>query len=802
MIENLWVFSEEDTLVEVLGDGLPFYDAVFTETLNGTDKLEFSIPGDHPGAANVVRGHIVVFRLPEGTYRAFRIKTHRNGFDDSGARYRYFYCEDLAVDELNAAPIIDRRPNNPLDALIGALENSFWRVGQVDSGFPEASTNFYHETAMSCLQKMAETWGGEFRFRIEHDGRRITGRYVDFLRQRGTDNGIRVTVGKNMRTLEGEEDITALATALYGYGRGEEKEDTGGFGRRISFADVEWKVENGDPVDKPLGQEWVGDPEALAVWGLRGGTVHRFDFVVFEDIEDPEELLRLTWEELQKRKAPQVNYKVGMVDLEYTEGRGHEAVRLGDWVTVIDDDFQPALQFKARVIERKIPLRNPEQTELTIGQVVPTLTDIVNRADRNARDAVKIGDSISLLDSTINTLTDELRRTPGVVYISPTDGILVADHLKDQNPTSAIQLKGGMLAIADEWDPVANDFKWRAFGTGSGFTADLITAGTLNASLVQIRSTTSDDEGGKILSLYDGRVTSYFDGQKMIEVGGHQIRIWPYSHDTGGAVPHLGGEIFSVVQDDRTFLAIGGRDIVGIGLIDPAETQVDPLLWLDRVAGYNALAGPRSENTSDLRFLFIDADRRYAFENKGGPGIWMSRGDLSGEQVADVEINIGDEDRSSEVGAFRLFQSLPGGGWRLLAEVSNKDVYFPLQNTEDGILWLDNEASIRRTGTHLQIRARPNNYITINKNTGAIGFVMGGVQVFTFRPDGTVNTSSSTMNIQQEATASDEQPRERETSPRRVRRLKEGAIYTAPELKRRAKSGKETGRNDHLGDSE
>src|SRR5690606_34148023 len=114
-------------------------------------------------------------------------------------------------------------------------------------------------------------------------------------------------------------------------------------------------------------------------------------------------------------------------------------------------------------------------------------------------------------------------------------------------------------------------------------------------------------------------------------------------------------------------------------------------------------------------------DRRYALESKGGPGIWMGRGDLSGEQVADVEIYIGDEDRSSEVGSFCLFQSLPGGGERLLAEVSNKDVYFPLQNTEDGILWVDNEASIRRTNTHLQIRSSPSSYITMNKSTGAIG---------------------------------------------------------------------------------
>src|SRR5690606_41926649 len=65
---------------------------------------------------------------------------------------------------------------------------------------------------------------------------------------------------------------------------------------------------------------------------------------------------------------------------------------------------------------------------------------------------------------------------------------------KDQHPTSAIQLKGGMLAIANEWDPAKNDFNWRVFGTGDGFTADLLTAGTLNASLVRIRSQITDEE--------------------------------------------------------------------------------------------------------------------------------------------------------------------------------------------------------------------------------------------------------------------------------------------------------------------
>src|SRR5690606_9716697 len=106
---------------------------------------------------------------------------------------------------------------------------------------------------------------------------------------------------------------------------------------------------------------------------------------------------------------------------------------------------------------------------------------------------------------------------------------------------------------------------------------------------------------------------------------------------------------------------------------------------------------------------------------------------------------------------------------------------------------------IRRTATHLQIRSTPSNYITMNKSTGAIGFVMNGQQVFTFRPDGTIGTLGGNINssgLRQEAAAPMaapvEAPRERKKSTgRRGRKLnKSDAIYTAPELKRRAKRWK------------
>src|SRR5690554_5986329 len=753
MIENLWVFSEEDTLVEVLGDGLPFYDAVFTEVLNGTDKLEFSMPGDHPRAANVVRGHIVVFQLPEGPYRAFRIKTHRNGFDDSGTRYRYFYCEDLAVDELNAAPIIDRRPNNPLDALNAALENSFWRVGRVDGGFPEAHTNFYHETAMSAFQKMVETWGGEFRFRIEHDGRRITGRYVDFLRQRGTDNGVRVTVGKNMRTLEGEEDITALATALYGYGRGEEKEDTGGFGRRISFADVEWKVENGDPVDKPLGQEWVGDPEALAVWGLRGGTVHRFDFVIFEDVEDPEELLRLTWEELQKRKAPQVNYRVGLIDLEYTEGRSHEATRIGNWGLVIDDDFKPPLEFKARVVERKIPLREPDKAELTLGHVVPTLTDIVNRADRNSRNAIQIGDPISLLDSRFQTLTDELNRTPGFVYITPTDGLLVTDKPKDQNPTSAIRLKGGMLAIANEWDPAKGDFNWRAFGTGDGFTASMLTTGTLNANLVEITSVDLQTGRERRIEIYDGALLSYTEDYLTAALYSYSFHIFDHglysdgSHtgNRAGKMSLAWGRRLNDPEDQfnargialttmHDLLILGKQTEETAGKFDETPFYWNRGIQLAHVAGPNAEGDYSKLWTLQLVSSYPREDRSFY----DVPIIDLSIGDLNGNHESGIYCVIGDRDNGGAGRHFSIYEhrNTSGNRYRAMSLTPNE-----LYLNREYLVFSQPGGTAERgwiyaTSNALVFYKNNNNYFGINLADPSFGVVLNGTARFVVSPSG------------------------------------------------------------------
>ena len=119
--------------------------------------------------------------------------------------------------------------------------------------------------------------------------------------------------------IEREVDTSGVVTALYGRGKGIEL-DSGSYGRRLTFADVV-------AADKPAGQEWIGDTEALARWGRPGGR-HRFGVFVDEEETDPAVLLQKTRDELDRRKVPRVTYRLDVVNLEELTGYEHEAIRL------------------------------------------------------------------------------------------------------------------------------------------------------------------------------------------------------------------------------------------------------------------------------------------------------------------------------------------------------------------------------------------------------------------------------------------------------------------------------------------
>lgn len=536
----LYVFRDEELQVMITVNnetGLPLLECAVDEGINQVSTLTFSVPSNHEQSGKIQCGDLAVLRDLDGIYRPFMIMEDDEIHDIEFKRT--FYAEDLAIVELNDEIVEDIRPYNTTaeNALTRILAHTRWEVGSIDA-FGNGSTNVYYESVMEGIKKVVETWGGELCFRVTMDTlrNRITGRYVDLFAQIGNVTGKRFEYGKDMERVERTIDSKQLKTALYGRGKGEET-DSGGYGRRITFADVEWKKTNGDPADKPKGQEWVGDEQARKHWGhLEPDGVtkrHRMGVLINEDQTDPEKLLQETWEQLQQLKQPLVTYRMNVIDLEQVSANEykHEAVRLGDTVFVVDRHFAVQIEIGARVIEIVRDLIAPEKTKVTLGHPQEDISSLIRRLENQVRNKVGRGDPIGWLEGIIDAERTEFEARSAFVYINDQDGILITNRPKDNidnPPTEAIQLKAGALAIANSKTP-QGDWEWRTFITGEQIIADRITTGRLRTDSVEI----GDDEGK--VSIRGGDIT--------IKGGSLEVYSTPDASDIGAMIK--GNKVFT-----------------------------------------------------------------------------------------------------------------------------------------------------------------------------------------------------------------------------------------------------------------
>lgn len=240
-----------------------------------------------------------------------------------------FTAELAAMVELREEHIIeDRRPSNCQAGLAVsvAIEDTIWELGTVEDTII-ASNHFYYQNPWAALTEIAERYSCGFDFRVEISDRGIEGRYVDVLQDIGKDVGLRLEIEKNLDDANIDIDDTEVRTALYGRGKGEEvgtnSNGDATYGRRINFGDLVWSKASGDPCDKPAGQEWLEDVEATALYGRNGRK--RIGVIIFENCEDREELIRLTWEHLQSIKQPKVTVRATPRYLEDNFGYSGEA---------------------------------------------------------------------------------------------------------------------------------------------------------------------------------------------------------------------------------------------------------------------------------------------------------------------------------------------------------------------------------------------------------------------------------------------------------------------------------------------
>lgn len=416
-----------------------------------------------------------------------RIQMYRILTSEPDSNSMNYQAIHILFDELKSYGYIrDKRPNRAKASAVLAevLSGTRWKVGRVDDS-DLLSASFYDCTRLEALSKILTTLQMDLDFHLTFNGSRITGRYINLYKQRGEDTGERFVYGSNALEVVKELDKSEVYTRIIPRGKGEEKFDengkpTDGHGRRIKIDDVIWAKAKGDPIDKPKGQEFIESVEMTKKFGFSDGEP-RTKVQIFEDIEKPEDLIKAGYDFLIKASRPLVQFKTKV----YKKSR----TNVGDIVRVIRKDLD--IYYRTRIYKAN---RN-----LLTGNVEVEFGDklVTSQAERDKRLSESLGalqDRIieteteirgSFVDKVTEKLTNAMFNRDGYNYelkagnkYNLPAGYYSFDREIDDNPQRVIYVGAGTLAIADS-KKSNGDWNFRTFGTGQGFTADLLVAGTI-----------------------------------------------------------------------------------------------------------------------------------------------------------------------------------------------------------------------------------------------------------------------------------------------------------------------------------
>lgn len=502
--------------IETLGD------PCWHEKLNGLNVLEFTTLD-----RDIKNKERMVFQDELGVWHEFIVENIDDTHEDV-----FVYCEDSFY-ETKGDYIDDRRFVNANFSTVASAVMSYtrWKLKIIDD-IGTGTVNFYHtDVKTAVFEDMQNKFNFEIKTYVEITNSRISQRVIELRKQRGHNNGKRFTYDKDIDSISRTIDSTEFCTALYAYGKGEETEN-GGYGRRIDISQVN------------NGKKYVENLKAKEQFGkyVDGKREHIFATCIFEDIDDRKKLLEQAKAKLEELSEFKVTYECDVLVLnKLLEDRAHEGIELGDTVAIIDKDIN--IRVRARVVERKSYLNSTKPDEIVLGNFIE---DYATQQAKIKSDLKSISNTINeqgqaITDlknfdyyaSIVQELNDRINATGGYVYISKDgQGLITYDKPIDKNPTKAIQLKGGAIRIANS-KRSDGTWNWTTFGTGDGFTADVINAGTLNANLVRtgilqdknaksfLNLDTGEFNFGDIIKSVDGR--SIVEGSAIDEIDGDKI---------------------------------------------------------------------------------------------------------------------------------------------------------------------------------------------------------------------------------------------------------------------------------------
>ncbi len=327
-MEKLILLDKNGSPDEVLENA---YDIIVTGEINGIDTVAFSLPFQDEKRKYIENEKQI--RVGKDIYR---IRTVTDEKKEQGAAITSVYAEaafyDLGFSEKKAE--FSFNADTADVPMAYAMKDTGWTLGTVNVRTKRTWTCSEKNT-LAILRKVQDLHGGDLIF----DNANHT---VSLLTFSGADSGALFCYRKNMKSIKRVIDTESLITRLYAYGKD-----------GLTFASI-----NG-------GREYVEDSTYTSE--IRVSTLDCSNFT------NPYQMKEYTQMRLADYASPRISYVLNAVDLSVLTGYAHETWKLGDIVTVKDDEL--GLSIKTRIVRREYNLLEPWNTVLELSTTLRELGD-------------------------------------------------------------------------------------------------------------------------------------------------------------------------------------------------------------------------------------------------------------------------------------------------------------------------------------------------------------------------------------------------------------------------------------------
>ncbi len=364
-VNTIFILNRQKEIIDVIpsqGDSCFFDDEYELDLETFIDTYTLSVKDVKRYSDKLIGLNYIIFRF-KGKDRLFQIfesgTTHekKNVITD-------IYCENTGITLINEPTQPQVIVGNVKQFLDSVLINTEFEVEYVDSELLNTVLTIEIETKTNVLKAIQDniaSFSAELEFAVKRQGSKLK-QIINVYKKKGKITNKIFTYSDNVNKIGQSKKWSDFCTALIPYG----KDD-------ITIHSVEWIKEKGDPVDKPLNQDFIADEEAFKLYNNDG----RHIFGYFEsDANNASDLLKEAYEELQKRSKPQATYEMGV--------SYDDELDIGDTVSIRDFSFgvKPLL-LEARVASLKLSFSDETKCTAEFSNFKEVISKIKNLSNKD-----------------------------------------------------------------------------------------------------------------------------------------------------------------------------------------------------------------------------------------------------------------------------------------------------------------------------------------------------------------------------------------------------------------------------------